>query len=423
MTVAVDDSIPPSVTLTYSLEQPTKVSSVRVEIWDGSTLLFRARVKDEKVGKAVWKPDFQIPNTPFNLQVKVSVPDDVIATDRSLVLIGTTGSVDDTLDPKLLRDAAILEEGSGTTSLIARGIDLGKQNTVILLMEEESPDVWIAREYLPATLIDLSHVGVDIPSGYLSEPTRLRIKAMSSSDTAEVPVGSQVEDGSDSNLKTFNFKTIYVMSKDRPVLSKIEPSVVKWERDLDAPARLFGSGFTAESRVLASMDDIFDRYDVLTPILISDRELKLSIPSWVLTGPGDEPLRLWVRNGDDRHISDPQFLSVDRTEFGWEGRAGSGGRKWPWIRSVSPYPVPLMDKNGPAGVWLKIYGQNFTKDSALILDNGPLGPTGELKTRFISSQELTAWLPRDLWRRHEIFSSLVAQTAGGTCAAEVRQER
>jgi hypothetical protein len=422
ITVDLDDSYdsPPSVTLTYNLERPEKVSNVRIEGWDRPTLLFRTQVTKKKTGKVVWKPNEneQIPHTPFALRVKLSVPNDVIATERSRVLIGSAGPADDRASPNLLPDDVILQEGRGSTFVTAKGNDLGEQNTVILLMEEESPGVWIAREYLPATLVDLSHVGVEIPSGYLSKPTRLRLEAMSPGDDSEFTVGSRVDEGFFSrDFNQHNFITIYVMSKDRPAFSKIEPSVVEFEGEADVPARIFGSGFTAESRVLASFPALDDRY-VLTPTFISDRELQLSIPSYLLAGRGGEPLGLLVRNGDDQHISDPQLLSVRRTP-----ESDSAGANQPWIKSVSPYPVPLMDSSGPAGIFLKVLGENFTKDNGVIMDSGVLGPTAELKTRFISSQELTAWLPRDLWRSHQLFFKLLAQTSTGVCAAEVRKDR
>lgn len=420
MTVDLDDSYP-SVTLTYNLEQPARVSNVKIEGWDPPALLFRTQATKEKTGKVVWKPNEneQIPSTPFVLRVKLSVPNNVIATENSRVLIGSTGSVDDSPAPNLLPASVILQEGAGSTFVTAKGNDLGEQNTVILLMEEESPGVWIAREYLPATLVDLSHVGVEIPSGYLSKPTRLRLEAMSPGDDAEFTVGSQVDGGFFSrDFNQHNFITIDVMSKERPVFSKIEPSAVKFEGEADYSAGIFGSGFTAKSRVLASFPLLNDDSNVLTPIFVSDRELQLSIPSYLLTSRGGEPLDLWVRNGDDQHISDPQFMSLLGAPESGLARANQ-----PWIKSVSPYPVPLMGSSGPAGISLKVYGENFTKDNGLIMDSGVLGPTAELKTQFISSQELTAWLPRDLWRSHQLSFKLVAQTSTGNCTAEVRRER
>jgi len=422
MTVDLDDSYesPPSVTLTYNLQQPAKISNVRIEGWDRPTLLFRTPVTKEKTGRLVWKPpeNEQIPHTPFALRVKLSIPNDVIATEWSRVLIGSAGPVDDRPSPNLLPDAVILQEGAGSTPLIARGNDLDEQNASILLLEEESPGIWIAREYLPTTLVDLSHVGVEIPAGYLLKPTRLRLEAMSPGDDSEFTVGSQVDEGFfNRDFKQHNFITIYVTSKDRPAVSKIEPSAVQFVGDADVPARIFGSGFTAESRVLASFPVVVAGY-LLTPTFISDRELQLSIPSYLTAGLGGEPLTLWVRNGDDQHISDPQFLSVVRApEFG-PTRA-----KQPWIKSASPYPVPLMDSSGPAGILLKIYGENFTKENGVIMDSGALGPTAELKTQFIDSQELTAWLPRDLWRSHQLSFRLMARTLTGVCTVQVRLQR
>jgi hypothetical protein len=415
------DDFHSSATLTYNLEQPGKISNVHIEVWDGPTPLFRTQVTNKRSGRIVWSPKEGIPETPSELRLKIHVPENVgdsyIATDRSRALIGRTGSVDGDPVPKLWNKTTILEEGAGSTSLIAEGNDVGEQNTVILLMEEESADVWIAREYLPAALVDLGHVSVEIPAGYLAKPTRLQLEAARPEDVPDVPIGSQAG-------ANFNVMTIYVMSKDRPVFSKFEPSEVTYEGGdfdgtyLDAIVHILGSGFGAESEILTDFRAGVG-YDnkVLKPIFISSGELQVQIPGYLLRDAiyNDEPLKLWVRNGDDQHVSDPQALTVLPT-------GGLGVRpKQPHILAVSPYPVPLMDYHSGDGVSLTISGENFTKNDGVTVDHGEyrgLGPAGELKTKFISSQKLSAWLPRDLWRNHRLSFRLVAQTSSGACAVE-----
>lgn len=87
---------------------------------------------------------------------------------------------------------------------------------------------------------------MQIPSEYLSKPTILQLEAVRVGDDVVRPVGSQVGGGG-------AFKTIYVMSKDRPLLSTIEPSEVSAADSKDGVTfRILGGGFTAESQVLTS---------------------------------------------------------------------------------------------------------------------------------------------------------------------------
>jgi hypothetical protein len=43
----------------------------------------------------------------------------------------------------------------------------------------------------------------------------------------------------------------------------------------------------------------------------------------------------------------------------------------------------------------------------------------QLKTEFISDTRLRAWLPRELWRKHQLSYRLLLQTAAGVCSKEV----
>lgn len=224
--------------------------------------------------------------------------------------------------------------------------------------------------------------------------------------------------------------TIYVMSKDRPVFSKFEPSEVTYEGGIsdgsyvDAVVHILGSGFSTESEILTAFPAGAGYDNVLKPIFISSGELQVQIPGHLLLDAiyNEAPLKLWVRNGDEQHVSDPQALTVLPAGKLWTGSTP----KQPRILTVSPYPVPLMDYRSGDGVLLKIHGENFTKNEGVTVDHGEsrgLGPAGELKTKFISSQDLSAWLPRDLWRSHRLSFRLMAQTSSGVCAVEAWQDQ
>jgi hypothetical protein len=150
------------------------------------------------------------------------------------------------------------------------------------------------------------------------------------------PVGSQVGGGG-------AFTTIYVMSKNRPLFSTIEPSEASAADSKDGVTfRILGSGLTAESQVLTSFQVYFgDDRNALRPFSIAPHELQVTIPSYLLLDAAstlDSHVQLWVRNGDDQHVSDPQSLRLLRTAEFPLPRA-----QQPSIISTSPYPVPLMD--------------------------------------------------------------------------------
>jgi hypothetical protein len=308
----------------------------------------------------------------------------------------------------------VLEEGAESPVVTSKANNLGEHNTLMLLMEQESPQVWIAREYLPVSVPDLEHVSVQVPSLYLLKPTVLQLEAVRVGDDSVRPVGSEVGGGS-------LFTTIYVMDKSRPVFSSIEPSVISATDQAGVTVRILGSGFAAESQVLTSFQvHVGHDSNALQPIFISSHELQVTLPSYLLRSASsspDEPFRLWIRNGDDLHVSDPQTLTLlPSPKFPLVGASR------PSITSVSPYPVPLMTQRSSTDTFLKIYGENFKDRDIVIAENGDSDGNNKLKTEFISPQQLNAWLPSDFWRSHRLSFRLMTQTLTGTCAAEVWQD-
>jgi hypothetical protein len=210
------------------------------------------------------------------------------------------------------------------------------------------------------------------------------------------------------------------MYKDRPVFTSAEPSQVSAGDQAGAVIRILGAGFNAESQVLVSVKGGVDFSSALKPLFISPNELQVTVPSYILYSGSstlDADFQLWVRNGDDQHVSDPQTLTLLPTpEF------RLAGAKRPSITSVSPYPVPLMDERSSTGISLKVYGENFKNGDTVIAENGESQGDGKLRTEFVSLQQLNAWLPREMWRSHRLSFRLITQTPTGTCASEAWQD-
>ncbi len=413
LTAAFDDSYS-SATVNYQLADPKAFSTAQVEVWDRPKLLFRVQVPVQTRGQIVWTPKQEPTDTPLALWIRVDDPQ--FPSDRSEpnAMVGTTGPAEGGVVPELVPQSFVIEEGTESPTILLKGENFGEHNTGILLLEEESPQVWIAREYLLAVLTDLEHISVQIPSGYLLKPTVLKVGAVRVEERP-YQLGTQADVG-------WRSTTIHVMSKNRPVFSGVEPKRLSasWGDQGGVTVRILGSGFTHESQVLVSEKGSIDFSSILKPVFISPDELQVTIRDDQLrtVSTPDADFQLWVQNGDERHVSDPQTLTLmPNSEY------PLAGARRPSIVSVSPYPVPLMDQRGSGDRLLKIYGENFKNGDTVIANNGELNGVGKLRTEFISSQQLNAWLPRELWRHHRLSFRLATQTSSGPCAAEAWEEQ
>lgn len=402
-----------SVTMDYELRPATAFSSAWIEVRDRPKLLYRTQVPVSSRGRTSWAIKDDVEDTPHTLTLAVYDPALPNETNDSRVLVATLGPVEGGPVPGLIAEAVLLEEETDSPYVIAGIQNLGEHNTLIRLDEQESPETWIARKYLAAVPLDLAHVRVEIPAGYLAKPTVLKLVATRVGDESLWPVGSTA-----GSLGLGSF-TIYVMSKDRPSLSSVEPSEVSADETTGATVRILGDGFTKNSQVLAGFEfRTGEGNDVLTPFFVSPHELQVTIPSPFLVPLSyatDGQLQLWVRNNDDKHVSNTGSLRVQPATD-----AHLKPRK-PSITSISPYPVPLMDYRSPEVTILKLYGENFNSNDTIVADNGD--SSTKLRTEFISPQELEAWLPREMWRRHRLSFELVAQRLSGICRTEFWQEQ
>lgn len=378
-----------SAIFTYHLSEPKSFSAARVEVWDRPLRLSMIPVPVRKEGEIEWAPKKDPSDTPSELLIAVVDPT-AIGRTISEVLIGMTRDAGGP-SPSFPKQSFTLEEGGGSSDLTIQGTILGP-TTEFSLREQEAPGTWIQRESLTGTLTDLQHTRVQIPSGYLSRPTILELGSM----------------------------TVRVLSKDRPVLTGIDPTELSADSMADsAIIRLFGSGFDRESRALTAFED--DLPDFATKTLyISPTELQVKVdPSYLGLDSGSrsaDRIQFRVRNGDDLHVSDPQELRVLPT-----ADHPFRSKSVPVITSTSPYPVPLMDSRSPDFLAVTVYGDNFRKDEYVVLNNGDVRGT-KLKMEYVSPQELHVLIPRELWKDHRMSYRLITQTAAGTCSTELWEE-
>jgi hypothetical protein len=217
---------------------------------------------------------------------------------------------------------------------------------------------------------------------------------------------------------------LYVVSKDSPVISSVEPSSVRsdaGEKD-DIPVTLRGTGFTKESRAVFGTASSVERgLGGGDADFVSSREIRAKIPSYLtILGPyaNNEPIRVWVTDDNTLKISEPREIAVVPAPSQKAAPMAAA------INSVTPFLIPLMDAHSPKYQIVEIEGENFRSDDRVVavLDPDSPGEYSPLKTEFITETKLRAWLPREFWRKHQLSYRLLLKTAAGVCATEVFDE-
>ena len=312
-------------------------------------------------------------------------------------------------DPQLIGPPLRFVEGSPTTDVIFYGRNLIPTTRVYLT---DGADAWQKGDdslsYLPGKTLDLRHIRVTIPKEFLAKPG---ILAASAEDKA-YPYPSKKSHPQE--------QKVIVVSKESPVLEAIEPAELRAdasreEDDQKAAVVLRGSGFTKDSDVAFGGDPTSMSSLMADVTFVSPQELRAQIPANELKDFSNLyargiPLKLSVFN-DNLHFSAARELRVlPTTKLKPEPLPA-------FIRSIAPYPVPMMDFHSPAFLELEIGGDNFRPGDAVSLRYTYYERT-KLRTQYVSPHQLKAWLPRELWRTHRLSFRLVVQTTTGLCSAE-----
>jgi hypothetical protein len=264
-----------------------------------------------------------------------------------------------------------------------------------MIGEDASPGSKASRNYLYSRTIDLRHVEVTMPSDLADRPGLFTAYAKDSWERRPV-------------VEATTGQKIIVVGKDSPVVESVEPHALSCCSS-DATLVLRGSGFTQHSQVQFG-DDISLGEEVT---FVSPSELRVMIPGDRLTDSSGQyaratPVMLSVTN-DPLHFSAPIAVEVlPAAKFKRQPLTAA-------INGISPYPVPMMDYHSPRFRILEISGDNFRPNDVVAYGNGD---QARLKTQYLSSHHLRAWLPRELWRKHLLSFRLVVETPTDFCAVE-----
>lgn len=307
--------------------------------------------------------------------------------------------------PELTGRPIRLEEGSGSIDVVLWGENLIQSTRVYVLTgEDQSPKSKASRDYLYSRTLDLRSVLVTIPSELRNKPGVLTAYVRDSSEAQDIESGSG--------------QKIIVAAKDSPVITSVEPQMVGC-CGKDVSVILRGSGFTEDSEV--KFGDDHDKSIGPEVTFVSAQELQLNIRSEELEDLDGSyaratPMTLSVVN-DPLHLSVPVEVRVEPTS------KFEHGQSLAVVRAISPYPVPMMDSQSPEFLVLEIEGDNF-RPNDVVYFNVVYGHTDRtrMKTEYVSTHHLRAWLPREAWRKHRLSFRVVVQTAGGLCAAEAFED-
>ncbi len=410
----------------YSISSLRDVHGAWIEVWDRPKRLSRQAIPLKLEGEAActncleagetprelrllifdgdepsYCIDYCAPGTPMNgayvseLQVGKQPEEDYDESEEPAYLVDY---------PDLTGDPIRVLEGTGSTDVVLSGEDLIQSSRVYVLGENSPPKDKAPLTYLYSRTLDLRHVEVTIPSDLLEKPGVLTAYAKDSWERTEAAPSRKGQ-------------KIIVASKDSPVINSIEPNALRCcgSRESDVTVVLRGSGFTEHSEVTFA-DETYTHPGV---DFVSPDKLRVTIPGFKLKDMGGRyaratPLMLTVVNGP-LQLSAPAELRV--LPAGKFEREPLGAV----IRTITPYPVPMMDFQSPKFLTLEINGDNFRPNDVVAFDD-KVSDFMRVKTQYISPHHLRAWLPREWWRKHRVSFRLIVQTSAGFCSAEAFAE-
>jgi hypothetical protein len=261
-----------------------------------------------------------------------------------------------------------------------------------------------------ARVLDLAHARITLGSDCLKQPGLLLITTSNYTD-----------DGA----------TVHVASRASPKLDSVSPSSVPDDlREDQLRLLLRGRGFTKDSIVQAGYDPDGDDFQtsqlLLTTEYISSTELHVHVEpvhskDATVAQPRGERLRLWVKGSAEKfELSRPFDVTLRPTghPFSPDRLSDADFRRWKpkaaMIISVSPFPIRLMDEHSPNELEISIRGENFSPQDKVFFSFGSNANNDkEVRSEYISSTTLHAWLPRQFWRRHSVWYRLVVETKEG----------
>lgn len=427
---------------------PAQVKDARIEVWDGPALVFRQAVAVNTAGgKLLW--DNSIDVAPNKLQIALLDPDfkpkricidycnpedltQLLPTSELVVGVGPDG---DPPYPELQIQAVRTVAGASGLEAVIAGIYLAPDSRLLLSEYDPENRTYNHLQFLPFDYLDLYHVKVSLPAALLQHARILVLNAMPPPPELSIPGDSEPTfDGTPKQwmpgTSVYYSAAVVVACEASAEVDRLEPAAVRADAgevrvlsgDTAAgqsfpPERgtylhVLGKNFNPDSRITVG-DPL--RGQAFETEFISPTELRFWLESEKLKAAVGYTITVWVVNQKEScAISNAgTFRVLPTDEIPEPVPAGD-------ITITEPYPVPLMNQDGPPEMEIVVRGKNFRPNVTVVAWSDYQKPK-KLKTSFISSQELRALLPREMWRIHRPSFCFVITTAAGEQAVKIAE--
>ncbi len=225
--------------------------------------------------------------------------------------------------------------------------------------------------------------------------------------------------------------TLIVARPQSPAIDRLEPKGLRADADEFQSAsgteaqqpsydeqhgvhvRVQGQGFDRDSQVFSGADPFSGQR--LPTEFVSPHELRFWLESSKFKGLAGYTAIVWVTNQNEScAISNPVTFNI-LPAVGTQPPLLGGD-----ILVTEPYPIPLIRQDAPKEMEFIVRGKNFRPNVTVVASNDGGGTFTNLKTLFVSSEELRAWLPQAMWRIHRFSFRFVVRTKKGESAVEIQ---
>ena len=431
-------------TLGYRVSDPAQTKDAWIEVWDRPLLLFRQQVS-VLGGKMLWEDDTEAP--PNKLEIALLDPDfkpeyicfdecdppedqkKIFPTSNLIVGIGPDG---DPPYPELQMQSSRVITGAGGFQTVLSGLYLNPADRLIIAEFDPVKRTYKHLQFLPFEFLDLYHVKVSVPSFLLQQPRVLVFSVM-----LPLEDGREQEPVFDGTFKgglpgtSHDNATLIVARSESPTIDSLDPKDMRAGadefqntaatgeqqssyEDHGVHIRVHGQGFDRDSQVFMGADPFSGQR--LPTEFLSPQELRFWVESGKFKGSISFTMPIWVSNQKEScAISNPIPFNI-LPAIGVPIPVPAGD-----IMFTEPYPIPLIRQDAPKEVEFVVRGKNFRPNVTVVASNNGGGEFANLKTLFVSPEELRAWLPQSMWRIHRLSFRFVVQTVKGESAVEIQE--
>jgi hypothetical protein len=431
--------------LEYQASDPAQIKDAWIEVWDRPQLLLRQQVSAAG-GKMLWEDDTDAP--PKRLEIALLDPDykpeyicidncdpeDLKKTFPTSNLVVGIGPDGDPPYPELQMQSTRALAGSAGLEAILKGLYLNPADRLLVAEFDPVKRTYNHLQFLPFEFLDLWHLKVAVPSFLLQQPRILVFSVMLPAED-----GREQEPVFDGTFKSWlpgpssdYSASLVVAQPQSPAIERLEPKELRADADEFPSAsgtgteaqqssyeehgvhvRIHGQSFDRDSQVFTGADPFSGQR--LPTEFVSPHEIRFWLESGKFKGlTGYNPI-VWVTNQNEScAISNPVTLNI-LPAVGTPPPVLGGD-----IIFTEPYPIPLVRQDGPKEMEFVVRGKNFRPNVTVVAGNDGSGVTANLKTLFVSPEELHVWLPQAMWRVHRLSFRFVVQTEKGESAVEIQ---